>query len=364
MTVEIRDKNLYYVGGVVRDEILGVLSFDTDFCYEGNAIEFAKRKGFEIIKENLAFGTVRVVIDGEEVDIASTRMESYPKKGHLPIVGNIGCALRDDLARRDFTINALAKNTVTGEIIDYFDGIKDLKSKKIRVLHNNSFIDDPTRILRALKFAVRFDFELDEYTQNLQDEYLNNINYDVCFHRLKKELKDTFNLNSELAYEKFIRQKIYKLINPVSSVLLPNYSIKELVEEFNPENIWLIYLGIFDLSNFELTKTEANIISSYNSIKNNRPKSDFEIYKMFENVPKEAVLLYAAYVNSEVALKYLRELSLLKIEISGLDLKNMGYLQGKIYKEIFDYLIEQKISGNLLNKEDEIKAIKDRFRCC
>ena len=119
MVIEIRDRKLYYVGGVVRDEILGVPSLDVDLCYEGNAIKFAHEKGFEIIRENPDFGTVRVLVKGKEIDIASTRTETYPRVGHLPVVENIGCSLRDDLARRDFTINAMAKNTVTGEIIDY-----------------------------------------------------------------------------------------------------------------------------------------------------------------------------------------------------------------------------------------------------
>ena len=85
-------------------------------------------------------------VDGREVDFASTRSESYPKKGHLPVVSNIGCALKDDLKRRDFTINAMAKRTTDGEVIDIFSGKEDIKAKKIRVLHNESFIDDPTRI--------------------------------------------------------------------------------------------------------------------------------------------------------------------------------------------------------------------------
>ena len=185
MVVKIKDKNLYYIGGVVRDEILGIPSFDVDFCYEGNAIEFSKN--FNVIKTNPDFGTVRIIFDNQEIDIASTRTETYPKHGHLPIVNNIGCSLKEDLSRRDFTINAMAKNTVTGEIVDYFNGLEDIKNKQLRVLHNNSFIEDPSRILRALKFAVRFDFELSYETKRLQEEYLNNINYDMSYHRIKKE---------------------------------------------------------------------------------------------------------------------------------------------------------------------------------
>lgn len=99
---------------------------------------------------------------------------------------NIGCDLKEDILRRDFTVNALAKSTSTGEIIDYVGGLADLKTKTLRVLHDGSFIDDPTRIIRGLKFAVRFGFELEPHTKFLQDEYLKNVNYDMSYKRLKK----------------------------------------------------------------------------------------------------------------------------------------------------------------------------------
>ena len=127
--MKFKDKNLYYVGGIVRDEILGIPSFDVDFCYEGNAIEFAQN--LNIIKSNPDFGTVRVQSEAGEIDIASTRTETYPKAGHMPVVKEIGCSLKEDLKRRDFTINALAKNTLNNKIIDYFNGLDDIKNKKL-----------------------------------------------------------------------------------------------------------------------------------------------------------------------------------------------------------------------------------------
>ena len=121
--MKLKDKNLYYIGGVVRDEFLGKESFDIDLTYDGNAIEFAKKiPDSEIIQINEPFGTVKIKIDGNETDIASTRSETYPQKGHLPVVSNIGCSLKEDVLRRDFTINALAKSTLTGKVIDYVGG--------------------------------------------------------------------------------------------------------------------------------------------------------------------------------------------------------------------------------------------------
>ena len=157
--INLQDKNLFYVGGVVRDELLGAESFDVDLTYVGDAIEYAKSiPEAQIVQMNEPFGTVRIKLGSEEIYIASTRSETYPQKGHLPVIKEIGCPLKEDILRRDFTINAMAKSTLTGEIVDYSGGLADIKDKVLRVLYDESFIDDPTRIVRALKFAVRFGF--------------------------------------------------------------------------------------------------------------------------------------------------------------------------------------------------------------
>ena len=271
--INIKDTSnkLFFIGGVVRDELLGRESFDIDITYVGNAIEYCSKFG-EVIQVNPDFGTVRVNIGGREVDFASTRSESYPRKGHLPVVDKIGCSLKEDVMRRDFTINALAKSVTTGEIVDYTGGLEDLKNKKLRVLHDGSFIDDPTRIIRALKFSVRFGFDLDEHTRKLQEDYLANINYDMSYKRVKKELIETFNHRFspssafqapspaigekgiyQLAFEKFINEKIYKLVTP-NDVELPSVNIEKLINKYEPENIWLIYVGVLrDLSRLPLT---------------------------------------------------------------------------------------------------------------
>lgn len=273
----MKDNKLYFVGGVVRDELLGAESFDIDYCYEGDAIKFARSSGFNILKENPAFGTVRIEKDGKEIDIASTRVETYPEKGHLPEVSKIGCSLREDVLRRDFTINALYKRTTDGEIIDYTGGLEDIKSKKIRVLHDESFIDDPTRIIRALKFSVRFGFELDAHTRELQKKYLENINYDMSYHRVKKEIVETFNLNKYEAYERFIEEGIYKLLGKEQKLCklldIENY-------EFTPP--WLKYMAFFNLENLELTRAEKRILEWAERLKTEKPNN---------NTPQESIII-------------------------------------------------------------------------
>ncbi len=401
--ININDNKLYFVGGVVRDELLGVESLDVDLVYEGNAIEFAENleippaplckggkvktslvkggganapEGFEILQINEPFGTVRVKIGGHEIDIASTREEIYERKGHLPTVTKIGCPLKDDVKRRDFTINSLYKSVATGEIVDLTGGLEDLKNKTIRVLHDESFIDDPTRIIRALKFSVRFGFKLDKHTRKLQDDYLKNINYDMCYKRIKKELIETFNLNSQAAFETFIKDGIYKLVTE-KKVSLPRVNIEKLINKFSrhcgldPQsqschnditirNIWLIYAGVLgDLSRLPLTKTEQKILDDYNSI--GKLKNDFEIYRAFEKVPPETVILYAILKDEKTAMRYFDKLRGIKISINGKDLQEIGIAPSPKYQEIFDYVLKEKLKNPDMSKNEELKAARNYF---
>lgn len=397
---------LFYIGGVVRDELLDKQSIDIDITYVGNAIEYCSKFG-EVIQINPDFGTVRIKIPSsphreitdfvpstgsghnvsEElnnviVDFASTRSETYPKKGHLPVVEKIGCSLKEDVLRRDFTINALAKSITTGEIVDYVGGLKDLKNKKLRVLHDNSFIDDPTRIIRGLKFAMRFNFELEEHTKKLQDEYLKNINYDMSYKRIKKELIETFNAplsnitkeyKKQRTFERFINEKIYKLVTP-NDVEIPSINIEELIEKYcldidchvantprNDEHIWLIYVGVLkDLSRLPLTKIEQKILDD---VPQNILNSDFELYKTFENAKIETILLYAILKDQKGAKHYLDNLRNIKISINGKDLQNLGISPSPQYQEIFDEVLKAKLQNPKMTKEDELKIAKSYSSC-
>lgn len=397
---------LFYIGGVVRDELLDKQSIDIDITYVGNAIEYCSKFG-EVIQINPDFGTVRVKIPSsphreiadfvpstgsghnvsEElnnviVDFASTRSETYPKKGHLPVVEKIGCSLKEDVLRRDFTINALAKSITTGEIVDYVGGLKDLKNKKLRVLHDNSFIDDPTRIIRGLKFAMRFNFELEEHTKKLQDEYLKNINYDMSYKRIKKELIETFNAplsnitkeyKKQRTFEKFINDKIYKLVTP-NDIEIPSINIEELIEKYyldidchvanaprNDEHIWLVYVGVLkDLSRLPLTKIEQKILDD---VPQNILNSDFELYKTFENAKIETILLYAILKDQKGAKHYLDNLRNIKISINGKDLQNLGISPSPQYQEIFDEVLKAKLQNPKMTKEDELKIAKSYSSC-
>lgn len=397
--IKINDNSnkLFYIGGVVRDELLGRESLDVDITYVGNAIEYCSKFG-EVVQVNPDFGTVRVAIPSHPslcdthspigtrgevtVDFASTRSESYPQKGHLPVVEKIGCSMREDVMRRDFTINALAKSVTTGEIVDYVGGLEDLKNKKLRVLHDESFIDDPTRIIRGLKFATRFGFELEEHTKKLQDEYLANINYDMSYKRVKKELIETFQpyytphpsyghplpvgARGGVTFQKFIDQKIYKLVTP-NDIKIPKVNVENLVTTYlaaQPPScsaaIWLIYVGILgDLSRLPLTKIEQKILDD---VPKEVLKSDFELYKTFQNTRIETVLLYAITKDETGARHYLDDLREIKLDITGKDLQTLGIKPSPKYQVIFDEVLKAKLQNPKMTKTDEIEIAKNIYQ--
>jgi tRNA nucleotidyltransferase (CCA-adding enzyme) len=386
------DFKLYLIGGMVRDLLLNRKGHDVDITVEGNAIEFAeilkKEYDAKILSVHESFGTVKVEIQGQKIDLASTRSESYPKAGHLPHVDEIGCSLEKDVLRRDFTVNALALSLHQdnfADLIDYTGGLTDLKAKKIRVLHDKSFIDDPTRIIRALKYSTRLGFELDEKTLKLQKEYLQNINYDMCYKRVKQEIKKTFEQNSQEAFNKFIEQGIYKLIaSNLQSLchpglvsgsyrhttldrsrnkfgMTPNVNIDNLINKYKPKHLWLVYYGVLAVTlNIELspTKYEKEVIEEAERLKNKIFTDDFELYKEFCAQKIETLLILAVLGKEKEVCHYLNDLAKIKLHVNGNDLIKLGFEPSKKFSEAFDYALKEKLKKPKMTKAEEIELIK------
>lgn len=157
---------VYVVGGAVRDLLLGRPGADLDLAVEGDAAALAARLG-GASAEHERFGTVKVEVEGHEIDLATARTEGYPEPGALPVVAATE-SIEQDLSRRDFTLNAMAI-PLQGEsrLIDPYGGSGDLEHGLLRVLHDRSFVDDPTRAIRAARYASRFGFRLDPRTEEL-----------------------------------------------------------------------------------------------------------------------------------------------------------------------------------------------------
>lgn len=367
---------IYLIGGVVRDLFLNKPVKDIDITVEGNAIRFCH----ELVKENICkiiqvqenLKTAKVVFNnGVEIDFASTRQEFYPKRGHLPVVSKIGCTLEEDVFRRDFTINSLAislNENSFGEVIDYVGGIKDLEQKILKVLHDNSFYEDPSRIIRGLKFAARFDLHRDKHTRELQDKYLETqLSDDISWARIKSELKQTFSLNIARAFDMFIANNTYKLVK-AKPVDVKGLEIKNLVDKFNPEHVWLVYLGMVledekIINALCFTRAEKKIFTDKFYLLNNELNlinTNYDIYKFFEKRSTEAVLIYYLLTERKEALIYLEKLAPTRVELCGEDLKKFGVPAGKKIGIMLEELLKNRLSGNIKTKADEVKFVKSK----
>ena len=184
----------YIVGGPVRDKLLGIENLDLDFVVEADGIKFAEALN-KTLKGKLtvykAFGTATIELKGKRIDIVTARKETYKRPAAYPAVkpGRI----KDDLFRRDFTINAMAiavNKKGLGRLVDFYNGRKDLKKRLIRVLHDKSFMDDPTRIFRAVRFSVRFGFKIEPHTKKLMKEAVSDgLLGEVNAGRIRKEVE-------------------------------------------------------------------------------------------------------------------------------------------------------------------------------
>lgn len=227
---EIGGENVYLVGGSVRDLLLKRPTFDIDIVVEGDAINVAKElqtRWNGTLQEHPQFGTATVTPTNTKqpkVDFVTARRETYQKPGTLPNVER--GTIADDLKRRDFSINALAmclEPNAFGTIIDETGGIQDLNTGTIRVLHNRSFIDDPTRIFRACRYAGRYNFHIAETDVLLIEEALPSL-AQLSGERLRNEIdRVLLEVNAPEIMHQLVNFGVHEAIFPTWKIL-PNFS--------------------------------------------------------------------------------------------------------------------------------------------
>ncbi len=185
----------YAVGGLVRDLFLQRDNFDVDVVIEGDGIAFASRFSVDRgarLKIYEKFGTANIVLpDGFKIDVATARTEIYERSAALPIVSPD--FIKNDMFRRDFSINTLAVGLNPdrfGVLLDFFHARDDIRKELVRVLHDRSFIDDPTRIFRAVRFEKRFGFRIESGTEKLISEAVATGSIErLSGYRISSELK-------------------------------------------------------------------------------------------------------------------------------------------------------------------------------
>ncbi len=388
----------YLVGGSVRDLILGVKHFDLDMTVEGDGLFFARQMAKRLsagLVMHERFKTATLMLPGDlKLDIATTRRESYPQPAALPQVSPGG--LPDDLARRDFTINTLAVNINPGQdhqIIDLFGGQKDLAAGRIRILHALSFQDDPTRILRALRFSCRFGFRIETATLGLLKKAVKQ-GCLACVnpHRLRDELilllkeKEPFKPLRELS-----RLGALACIHPKLKVSRGTQTLfrsaKQQLDWFAKNfprrralDRWLVYFTILltplsrvqikqVIDRLSLRKGEVKRLLGYYRQRNRlicalskKEAAADKIFSLVEPLSYEAVILLKTTVKNKYLQKHLRDFFAvyngMRLCVGGNDLGCLGVLPGPRYQKILGKVLKAKLNGQVNGRRAELVLIK------
>ena len=401
----------FVVGGFVRDVLLGSKNFDVDIVVEGNALEFGsvlakKLKGTLVVHRK--FGTATVITDWPKgvkrpalagakfkIDLATARKEKYEKPAALPTVEF--SSLKDDLSRRDFSVNAMAAslNSKTfGQLIDFFNGLADLKNKRIRVLHEASFVDDPTRIFRAVRFEQRFSFKIDPYTEKLiQSAVKEKMFKKTENQRIRDELililkeKDpvkALRRMQELHELRFIHrgivlrknaEKLFKACGDIHSWFVKAYPRKRYID------LYLMYLivltenlGLKEIkelcAKFSFRRSDRIRLISYKKnsgdiirmLSSSKDILASDIYKILEPVSYEEILVILAKTDKSKIKRrifdFLRKYNGMSIKIRGGDLKKIGMTEGPRFREILTAILYAKLDGKIRTKKEELSYVK------
>ncbi|MEE9615340.1 MAG: hypothetical protein V3W31_10400, partial [Thermodesulfobacteriota bacterium] len=395
----------YVVGGFVRDLLLKRENLDMDVVIEGDGIKFAAKfaegKGLKV-RSHERFKTAVVIFPdgiirpaGFKLDVATARLEYYERPSALPTVEL--SSLKLDLYRRDFTINTLAvalNPERFGEVVDFFSAQRDIKEKTIKVLHNLSFVEDPTRAFRAVRFAERFGFRMARHTLNL---IKNTVKLDIIKKlsgpRLRDEMKNVLKEDAAAgAVKRLDELGLLKLIHPSLAWDERTEKLFERTREvlawhrllYTPDRVeeWLtLLLALTDgLTEEEFAalgrrlsivgkKRQAVVTGRSGSrkalklIETGRVKTNGDLYELLHPLPLELLLYLMAGTEEEQVKKdlsnYVTHLRNVKVSLGGNDLKKLGVAEGPDMGEILGVLFRKKLNGEVETKKDEEEFVKE-----
>jgi tRNA nucleotidyltransferase (CCA-adding enzyme) len=393
--------SVYTVGGFVRDLLLRVENFDVDVVVEGDGIRLAEEfeKKFSCrIRTHKKFGTAIILFpDGLKVDVATARWEVYDSPAALPTVES--ASIRMDLYRRDFTINTLAiqlNPKSFGELIDFFGGVKDIKEKVIRVLHNLSFVEDPTRVFRAIRFEQRFGFQIGKHAQNLMKNVVKvGFLERLSGGRVLSEL--VLILQEEDPLFALKRMRDFNLFH----FLHPSFKFDEQAEAFferihhviswfdllfleEKYERWLIYFyGLIDFlkeaeieelcqrlaMNEKLKKrviegklqADQALLQIFSWINEERRPKRSEIYEVLDSLSTESRLFMMAKTTQVATRRYISlyftQLKDTKPILRGTDLIQMGMKSGPSIKKALTGLLKARLDEQVITRQDEMEYV-------
>lgn len=388
---QARRVRAYVVGGMVRDILLGRSNADIDIVVEGNAIELAQEIASQHslpCRSHQIFGTAVVTMQGHKIDFVTARRESYAHPGALPVVEP--ATLREDLFRRDFTINAMAISINAGDygtLIDFYGGRLDLKKGVLRVLHDASFRDDATRILRCMRFACRFRFRIEKHTQSLlRHAVRDGMVRTIHPHRMRDELMlhmheqqpyRCLRLVSRVCGLEFIHphlrlnQRDSRLFGGIGRAGMWYHGHAGCVRRLDMGVVYLTALLIrlpikeinkvlaeFDFSRgVRLRVVSAKVNTALPGMlrKTTMPHA---VYRICERISFETLLYFYAAVSSPAVRQRIRmfliQLAARKLKIKGADLQKLGLAPAQWYSAILDGVLDAVIARGLTTKKQEL----------
>lgn len=397
---------VYLVGGFVRDLLLDQPNVDVDIAVEGDGIAFAARLAAELggrVRSHRKFKTAVVLLPPEvlgeappslrssgepfHVDVATTRTEFYDHPAALPRVEH--ASIRQDLFRRDFTINAMAislKGQDLGTIIDFFGGYRDLREGVVRVLHNLSFIEDPTRIFRAVRYENRYGFRMDEQTRAFAKACVDmHLVGDLSGVRLRDELMAllgevdvgwTLSRLYELGVAKEVHPKLATGAKTVGLVQNLDDLVRELglASEVVP---WRLRLAAVTrnmthdelyvwLERLKLRRSDSEVVRAavvvgplLSARLARSEMSDWDIVRTLRRSPLEALVFALATTDKEPARgrlkRYLTDLRFRTLSVTGDDLLALGMKKGPAVGRLLERLRELRVEETIKGREAELE---------
>jgi len=342
----------FIVGGAVRDAFLEISPMDIDMCFEEDPRNIIQEFDLENFVYHDAFSTATVRFkNGVEIDFIRCRKEVYKRNGALPTI--IPSDIKDDLERRDFTVNALAYDVVEGVVIDPFGGIADIKAKKIESVHENSYREDPTRIFRAVKYAARYGFEIaeaDEIRECISEGVFGSISNERYYNEI-------YSLCSENSWiEAFLGCKELGIL-PLEENALGE---KSIFADYSDTNVRLLSLAnslndrlaVRRIADNSVVHRELREALNKHLQCDNQPqlleiRDNYEIFRALKNSSRyDRILLSFDWKLTYKLLNYER-LMYLKLGIDGESVMRAGVKEGREVGRILDYVMMLKLNLGL-----------------
>lgn len=357
---------VYVVGGAVRDLLLGRDPRELDFVVEGDAIAVARRTGGRVVAHE-RFGTATVLVPGATFDLTSARRERYPRPGALPEV-ELGASLREDLERRDFTVNAIALHLVDGELIWHPQAREDLEARRLRVLHDGSLLDDPTRLLRLARYAARLGFEPEERTDRLAAEAIaGGALRTVTGSRLGAELRLLLREPQPAALLALERSGLGRAL--LGDAFAPDEPTIAVAHELWPGGLAALAASLGGdgravpdredvapmLDRLAFPAHDRDIVARAAAVEPAAAGTDVEVWERFRREPPEAVAVAGARGDAEAARRWLDDVRHRRLEIDGNDVVAAG-LSGPAVGAALDRAMRAMLEGRAPSREEQLAA--------